>query len=436
MTAHEARLRRAAPRRPGAATPMPTPPPRCRARVCPAQRGLGLDPEQLSCRVISAIRPPRPILAIIHHHPHRPTPSAVGAAPGAACAVRGSCCCPSTPPSLLSPRLAVRSAKVSGRSAKAFAARRCARAQRAVYAFEGELFGLLAQGHDNLFNLVAIQTTLHVEGVDHTEEILVLQPILRPLRVTLHGAHTANHLDKAGQVHLRWRHTVDRRRVFYREGKYLVVLVRCERTLEGVAEVLLGALVKDAPLRLKGTLHELRAHGDVALGVVDDPQDERFEIWPPRDHLESRVLRPCAQDELTLARVVDERPRVGVELDRLHVKLDQFGVSAHPNEMYLPRLAQVHDGGDGRRDADARGDRYELVVSRGRREGRRKGAIDPSRACTRLGERGMNLLRPVAHGCHAHARVVWQGRVLDEREGVPLRLRYPRQADVHVARTV
>eukprot|EP00964_Phaeocystis_antarctica_P049810 scaffold28854_cov65-Phaeocystis_antarctica.AAC.1 len=104
--------------------------------------------------------------------------------------------------------------------------------------------------------------------------------------------------------------------------------------------------------------------------------------------------------------------------------------------MYLSRLAQVHDGGDGRRDADARGDGNELVIPGGRREGRRKRAIDPGRACTWLGERGMHGLRPVAHGCHAHARVVWQSRVFDEREGVPLRLRDPRQADVNVPRAV
>eukprot|EP00964_Phaeocystis_antarctica_P142859 scaffold108219_cov44-Phaeocystis_antarctica.AAC.1 len=104
--------------------------------------------------------------------------------------------------------------------------------------------------------------------------------------------------------------------------------------------------------------------------------------------------------------------------------------------MYLSRLAQVHDGGDGRRDAEARGNGNELVVPGGRREGRGKRAIDPGRACTRLGERGMHSPRPVAHGCHAHARVVGQSRVLDEREGVPFRLRYPRQANVHVARAV
>ena len=61
--------------------------------------------------------------------------------------------------------------------------------------------------------------------------------------------------------------------------------------------MLLSALVIDALLRLESTLHQFRAHRDVALNVVNDPQDKRFEIRPAGDDFELRVLRPRAQDD-------------------------------------------------------------------------------------------------------------------------------------------
>ena len=116
-------------------------------------------------------------------------------------------------------------------------------------------------------------------------EILVRQP-----KLILHFADTANHPDETGQVHLRWRPTIDWRRRVDGKVKDLVVRVRYERALEGVAEVLFRALFVDASLRRLGTLHELRAHGDVALGVVDDPQDQCLEIRGPPVMTSSRGL--------------------------------------------------------------------------------------------------------------------------------------------------
>eukprot|EP00964_Phaeocystis_antarctica_P013881 scaffold7613_cov59-Phaeocystis_antarctica.AAC.4 len=170
-------------------------------------------------------------------------------------------------------------------------------------------------------------------------------------------------------------------------------------------------------------------HQRVVSRFVDEAEDELLEIRATEANLYPRVCRLLAEDERTLARIEDEAPCVVVELQVLHIELDQVGIAAHPNQVHLARLAQVDDGRDRRRDADtacdcddcgrhagprvrsAAGGRRGVGggggVSGGqvgrRRKGRREGAIEPTRADGRLGERRVNCLRPIADPGHAHA---------------------------------